>query len=160
MNITEKLNSIRETKEAIKTSIRNKGVELEDTAPFDTYSSKIDEITTKVETENVEITPTKEEQIINRSEDKYIESVKVNPIPDEYIIPSGNLDITENGSYDVKDKESVNVEVVSSGGIDLNDYFETTYQNRDADGAQYWLEKFWIKKQIIQNLNIKITFLN
>ena len=154
MNITEKLNSIRETKEAIKTSIRNKGVELEDTAPFDTYSSKIDEITTKVETENVEITPTKEEQIINRSEDKYIESVKVNPIPDEYIIPSGNLDITENGSYDVKDKESVNVEVVSSGGIDLNDYFETTYQNRDADGAQYWLEKFWIKKPIPLALNI------
>lgn len=64
-----------------------------------------------VETENIRVTPTEEEQIINRSDGKYIETVYVDPIPDEYIVPEGTLDIGENGTYDVKDKESVNVEV-------------------------------------------------
>ena len=44
MNITEKLNSIIETKEAIKTSIKNKGVEVADTDPFASYAEKIDSI--------------------------------------------------------------------------------------------------------------------
>lgn len=41
--------------------------------------------------------------------------VTVKPIPDEYIVPSGNQNITENGSYDIADKASVTVRV-SSGG--------------------------------------------
>lgn len=44
MNITEKLNSIIETKEAIKTSLQNKGVEVLDTDPFASYAEKIDSI--------------------------------------------------------------------------------------------------------------------
>lgn len=111
MTIEEKLNSIRQTKEAIKTSIRNKGVDLEDTAPFNTYPSKIDEIETQaiIETENIEITPTKETQIVNRSENKYIANVKVNAIPEEYIIPSGKINIADNGNYNVREKEEVEV---------------------------------------------------
>lgn len=89
-----------------------------------------------VDTETVEATPTKEVQTINRSENKYIESVKVNAIPDEYIIPSGNLDITENGSYDVKDKESVNVEIASGGG-DLSEYFTETINLGNSSTAGY-----------------------
>ena len=46
MNIAEKLNSIIETKEAIKTSIQNKGVEVLDTDPFANYAEKIDNIET------------------------------------------------------------------------------------------------------------------
>lgn len=44
-------------------------------------------------------------------------TVSVNvPIPDGYIKPSGQLTITENGSYDVTRRESVFVDVSSAGG--------------------------------------------
>ena len=76
-----------------------------------------------VDTENVEVTPTKEVQNISRSDGKYIENVTVNAIPDEYIIPSGELEITQNGNYDVKDKASVKVE---TSGADMSEYFTET----------------------------------
>lgn len=38
------------------------------------------------------------------------------PIPDGYIVPSGTLDVTENGTHDVTKYVSVNVNVASSGG--------------------------------------------
>lgn len=40
-----------------------------------------------------------------------LSKVTVNPIPSQYIIPSGNLDITTNGSTNVKNYETVNVDV-------------------------------------------------
>ena len=117
-----------------------------------------------VDVENVEITPTKEEQNISRSEGKYIENVKVNAIPDNYIEPSGELNITENGNYDVTENASVNVDIqpnlgtktitengiynasdegldgyssveVTTSGVDINDYFVTTYDTN----KMYWV---------------------
>lgn len=41
------------------------------------------------------------------------------PIPDGYIKPSGELEITENGEYDITDKASVIVSVEESGGAEL-----------------------------------------
>lgn len=38
------------------------------------------------------------------------------PIPDGYIQPSGSLEITQNGEYDISDKASVVVAIESSGG--------------------------------------------
>ena len=38
------------------------------------------------------------------------------PIPEGYIVPSGSLEITENGTHDVTDKASVVVHVEASGG--------------------------------------------
>ena len=38
------------------------------------------------------------------------------PIPDGYIVPSGELEVTENGTFDVSDKASVKVNVPTSGG--------------------------------------------
>lgn len=64
-----------------------------------------------IETENITVIPSKNEQIIKRSEGKYIDTATIKPIPDEYIVPEGALNIAENGSYNVKDKETVNVEV-------------------------------------------------
>ena len=97
-----------------------------------------------VDTETKEVTPTKEVQTINRSEGKYIDSVTVIAIPDNYIEPSGELEITENGSYDVTDKASVKVE---TSGADLSEYFninpsETTTGNVNTS----WIENNYILK--------------
>ena len=90
------------------------------------------------------VTPTKEMQIIIADENyDALEKVNVSSIPDEYIIPSGNLDITENGSYDVKDKESVNVEIASGGG-NAEEYFNTTFDI--TNGYNYWVKDKFIKK--------------
>lgn len=40
-----------------------------------------------------------------------LSKVTVSAIPEEYIIPEGTLEITENGTHDVREKESVNVAV-------------------------------------------------
>lgn len=51
-----------------------------------------------------------------------LSKVTVNPIPSEYIIPTGNLDINSNGEYDIKNYETVKVE---TEGVNIYDYFET-----------------------------------
>lgn len=57
-------------------------------------------------------TPAKQEQVIIPDDGVFaLSKVVVNPIPSEYIIPSGTLNISDNGNYDVKDKEYTNVSV-------------------------------------------------
>lgn len=51
---------------------------------------------------DLDVTPTKETQSFNHDGVYGYDKVNVNPIPDEYIIPDGTLDITENGTHDVK----------------------------------------------------------
>lgn len=62
---------------------------------------------------DLEVTPNKEEQVFNHDGEYGYNEVKVNPIPEEYIIPNGTLDITENGNKDVTNYSSVNVSVES-----------------------------------------------
>ncbi len=63
------------------------------------------------ELEQINVIPTTEIQTITPSENKLINQVNVSAIPSEYIIPSGSQSITENGTYDITNKESVNVDV-------------------------------------------------
>lgn len=57
--------------------------------------------TVKITVQNqVEITPTKESQIVEAENGKVLGTVKVNPIPDEFIVPTETLNITANGNYD------------------------------------------------------------
>lgn len=60
------------------------------------------------------VTPTKSQQNI-AADSGYdgLSEVIVNAIPDEYISPSGSLNITENGTYDIKAKANVVVNVES-----------------------------------------------
>ena len=63
------------------------------------------------ELEEKEITPTKQVQIVTSDEAYGLSKVTVQTIPDEYVIPTGRLDITKNGIENIKDYESVNVDV-------------------------------------------------
>ena len=58
-------------------------------------------------------TPAQGEQTINPTNGKFFSSFKVGAIPSDYVIPTGTLQITENGTYDVTEKASVNVNVPS-----------------------------------------------
>lgn len=56
-------------------------------------------------------TPAKGEQTINPTSGKYFSSFKVGAIPSDYVIPSGTLQITDNGAKDVTNYKNVNVNV-------------------------------------------------
>ncbi|MBE6156967.1 MAG: BspA family leucine-rich repeat surface protein [Firmicutes bacterium] len=107
-----------------------------------------------VNTEQKTVTPTEEEQILTPSEDTYFDSVTVNPIPEEYIIPTGELEITENGSYDVKEKASVDVNIqpklgtktITENGVynasddNLDGYSSIEVETSGADLTEYFNE--------------------
>ena len=79
----------------------------------------------KLQQKNVE--PTKElQEIIADETYDGLEKVNVMPIAEEYIIPSGELNINENGQYDVTDKSSVNVEIENTSGGNVDEYFNTS----------------------------------
>ena len=104
-------------------------------------------------------TPTKEiQQIIADQQYDGLSKVVVNAIPDEYIIPSGEINISQNGTYNVTDKTSAIVNIpekklgskiitengiykasddnldgyseveVATSGVDINEYFKPTIQ--------------------------------
>ena len=117
-----------------------------------------------------EATPTKEIQQI-KADQQYdgLSKVVVNAIPDEYIIPNGDINIIENGTYDVTDKINAIVNIpekklgskiitengtykasddnldgyseveVATSGVDINEYFKPTIQG----GYVYtWIDSF------------------
>lgn len=55
------------------------------------------------------VIPTKEKQEVLPDFNKTLSKVTVEAIPDEYTIPSGELEINEQGTFNVKEYESINV---------------------------------------------------
>lgn len=58
-----------------------------------------------------EVTPTEQTQTLNTANKKMIGDVTVNPIPDEYIVPSGSQTVTSNDTYDVTALAEIIVDV-------------------------------------------------
>ena len=122
-----------------------------------------------------EVTPTKQEQIIFADTGYELEKVIVKPIPSEYIVPIGSVDITQNGTYNVTDKAMANVNIpekqlgtktitkngiykavddnldgysevdIETSGVDINDYFVTTID--DTNGRAFFRDIKFLKKQ-------------
>lgn len=77
---------------------------------------KLDTYTTEV----VNVVPSEDPQTIFPSEADAISQVNVEPISDDYVKPSGTLEITTNGVHNVKKYNEVNVNV---GNLKINDAF-------------------------------------
>lgn len=71
----------------------------------------------QINLQNKSVTPSKESQtIVKDGGFDALKMVSVEPIPDDYIIPEGSLDISQNGTYDVTSLKSVVVNIVGDGG--------------------------------------------
>lgn len=84
-----------------------------------------------------ETTPTKEmQQIIADQQYDGLSKVVVNAIPDDYIIPSGEIEINANGIYNVTDKVSAKVNVpektLTTKTITANGTYNATDDNADG----------------------------
>lgn len=116
MSIINEIIRIKNAKLNIKSSIENKGVIVGD-ATIDTYAEKIDSIQSQPNLQEKEVTPTKElQEILPDEEYDGLSKVKVNKIPDEYIMPTGTKTFTNNGFYDVREISSAFVNVQSKTG--------------------------------------------
>ena len=89
---------------------------------FSEFVVEVAENTKEPILQDKEVTPTKETQVVTADEGyDGLNSTTVKPIPDEYIIPAGELEIKENNTYDVADKKTVVVSVpTSGGGLEIN----------------------------------------
>lgn len=109
-NLTGKL-----TNKQLIQGVINKATEIIEVYP---------EIQTKI------VTPTKQIQTVLPDENVYaLSQVTVNPIPNNYIVPQGQKEITENGIYNVTTYETANVEI-EMGKLTNEEYAEA---NDDLD---------------------------
>lgn len=85
--------------------------------------------------QNETVTPSESQQVITPSGTlgfNYLESVTVDPIPSEYIVPSGNIDITSAGTTDVTNYATATVATVQPYVDFYNNEFFTNNDQR------YW----------------------
>ena len=72
-----------------------------------------------IQTKETSVTPAQGQQILEVTDNKYYKKVTVEAIPPDYVIPSGTIQITENGVVDVSGKANANVNVPK--GVDISD---------------------------------------
>lgn len=106
----------RENIVAIADAIRNKTSVVE-TLTLGEMATAVSSIQTGGNMQTKTVTPTTSQQSVT-PDSGYdgLSKVTVAAIPDTYTQPSGTLNVTENGTHDVKNYASVNVNVPTSGG--------------------------------------------
>ena len=109
-DLEQSLEELESVKQAFKSNISANGIPTS-SIEFRNYPNLINQMEKKLPTQTKSITPTKQKQSVSPDTGYKLMEVEVNAIPDEYIIPSGNLDITENDEYDVTDIKKVKVSV-------------------------------------------------
>lgn len=79
-------------------------------------------------------TPTEQIQQITPDENyDGLSQVTVNAIPSQYIVPTGTLNITTNGNYNVTNYETANVQ---TSGADLTEYFYTEITENTSSSSK------------------------
>ena len=133
---------------------------------FSEFVVEVAENTKEPILQDKEVTPTKETQIVTADEGfDGLNSTTVKPIPEEYIIPEGELTITENNTYDVTNKKTVIVNVPNTGGGSGGGEYETINEMKLVDLTQNmingWVmptEEEYIEQE--QQVNELITILS
>ena len=72
-----------------------------------------------IQTKETSVTPAQGQQVLEVTDNKYYKKVTVEAIPPDYVIPSGTIQITENGVVDVSGKANANVNVPK--GVNISD---------------------------------------
>jgi len=75
------------------------------------FEAKMDGILPGDYSGSYEVTPSEETQTLATNGRTLSRDVTVNPIPDEYVVPTGTLEISENGEADVTDYAAVDVDI-------------------------------------------------
>ena len=109
-DLEQSLQELESVKQAFKNNIGNNGISTS-SVEFRNYPTLINQMEKKLPTQTKTATPTKQKQSISADNGYKLIGVEVNAIPDEYIIPSGTLNITENKQYDVTSIKNVDVNV-------------------------------------------------
>ena len=140
MSVADKINSIKTHVADAYAGIASKGGTVPSDKNIENLKAAIETISTGDDRplQAKTVTPSKAQQVVNADPDySGLSQVTVEAIPDDYIIPSGALEITANGTYDVTDKASAVVAVPTSGGAGLNIEYS---QTAPTDTSKLWIK--------------------
>ena len=140
MSVADKINSIKTHVADAYAGIASKGGTIPSDKNIENLKAAIETISTGDDRplQAKTVTPSKAQQVVNADPDySGLSQVTVEAIPDDYIIPSGALEITANGTYDVTDKASAVVAVPASGGAGLNIEYS---QTAPTDTSKLWIK--------------------
>lgn len=145
--------------------------EIEKNGIYDISTYQYADVEIYPKTQAKSITPTKELQTIQPDEGyEALSRVYIDPIPSRYIVPEGNIHITENGAIDIKNyatatinvegeipegyiKPEGSVELTTNGSHDITNYATATVNVPIPDGYILPTGNF----EITQNGNYNIS---
>ena len=136
-SLEENLQELEHVKQAFKDNFDNYGVSTSG-VEFRNMPNLLVQMEKILPSQVKEVTPTKERQVVNPDEGFKMTGTVVNPIPDEYIVPTGVKSITENGTYDVSDFATAQVDVAGESAtlvtkeITENGTYNATDDNADG----------------------------